>query len=68
MAQAVRIWHCHCSGLGHCCGMGVLAWELLHEAGVAKRKRKKQRKRKIRKLLVVKNTIANCTYMYILKK
>ena len=20
----LRIWHCHCSGLGHCCGMGLI--------------------------------------------
>ena len=26
----LRIWHCHCSGLGH--------WELLHAAGMAKTK------------------------------
>ena len=23
VAQWLRIWHYHCSGLGHCCGMGV---------------------------------------------
>ena len=20
----LRIWHCHCSGSGHCCGMGLI--------------------------------------------
>ena len=34
----LRIWHCHCSGLGHCCGIGSLAWEFPHAIGVARNK------------------------------
>ena len=24
VAQGLRIWYCHCSGPGHCCGMGFI--------------------------------------------
>ena len=34
----VLIWHCHCCGSGHCGGEGlILAWELLHDMGMAKK-------------------------------
>ena len=33
----LRIWHRHCSGLGHCCGM---AWALPQALGMANRKKK----------------------------
>ena len=37
----LRIWHCHCSSLGHCYDMdGSLTGELPHAAGVAKKKKK----------------------------
>lgn len=36
MAQQLRIRHCHCSGLGRCCGTGSsLAWRHPHAAGTS---------------------------------
>ena len=35
-----RIQHCHCCGLGYCCGAGsFLAWELEHVMGTGKKKK-----------------------------
>ena len=37
-----RIQHCHCCGLGYCCGAGsFLAWELEHVMGTGKKKKVK---------------------------
>ena len=38
----LRIQHCHCSGVGHCCGSGsVPSLGISHAAGAAKKKKKK---------------------------
>ena len=37
--RRLRIWHCHCRSLDHCCGVGLIPGkELLHAMGVAKEK------------------------------
>ena len=42
----LRIWHCHCSGLGHHCGMGSIPGPGTSTClGVAKKKKKKKRER-----------------------
>ena len=39
----LRIWRCHCSGLGHCCGTGLIpGWGTSTCQGYAQKRRKKR--------------------------
>ena len=41
--SGLRIWHCHCSSLGHCYSVGLIpGWELLYAMGMAKKKVNKE--------------------------
>ena len=43
----LRMLHCYCSSLGHCCGDNQsLALELSHAENVAKKEKKKKKKAK----------------------
>ena len=46
LKNRLRIQHCHCSGSGHCCGMGLIpSLETSIYAGVAKKERGEPGKR-----------------------
>ena len=44
VAQQLRIWHCHCYGLGHCSGVGLKKKKKKKKKKQKKKKKKKQKK------------------------
>ena len=41
--RGLRIWHCCCGSLGHCCGTGlILVWEIPCATEMAKQKQKQK--------------------------
>ena len=50
----LKIWYCHCSRWGHCCGTGLIPGlgtsKLPYAAGTAEKKERERRKRKGRQM------------------
>ena len=43
--RRLSMWNCHCSSLGHCCGMGLIPGLGIYECCKSSQKKKKKRQR-----------------------
>ena len=65
--SGLRIWHCHCSSLACCCGVGQsLAQELPHVAGIANKNKKTQNMKKKESLLFFSYSMGRPKVIFII--